>query len=334
MTTQNSGELLRAFADIGNADGPSVGSKAASLGELHRAGASVPPGFVVTTQSFERFMSGLEREQPIRARIAALEADDSAGIAAACKEIRRRIERAPLPEDVRAEIAAAYLGLRNAGLRNGSSPLKIEPPVAVRSSVTREAGAGANGLQETFLWVRGVEGVAHAIRSCWASLYGVESVTHRLRTKVPEAKVAMGVVVQRMVNSQSAGVMFTQSPVTGDRSVIAIEGSWGLGSSVVSGEVTPDQFVVSKATGQIMTRTIAEKQLQHLPDHFGGGVRHEPVPDEEQNLPSLSDAQIAELAKLATSVEQHFGIAQDIEWAFGPDNRKAFLLQSRPTSET
>ncbi len=218
--------------------------------------------------------------------------------------------------------------------RSGYSALKIEPPVAVRSSVTGEPSAegGATGLQDTFLWVRGVEGVAHAIRACWASLYSTESVTNRLRLKLPEIAVAMGVVVQRMVNSQSAGVMFTQSPLTGDRSVIAIEGSWGLGSSVVSGEVTPDQFVVSKATGQIVKRTIAEKQLQHLPDHFGGGVRHEPVPDEEQKLPCLSDAQIAELARLATCVERHYGTAQDIEWAFGPDNRKAFLLQSRPAA--
>ncbi len=114
--------------------------------------------------------------------------------------------------------------------------------------------------------------------------------------------------------------------------MISIEGSWGLGSSVVSGEVTPDQFVVSKATGQIVKRTIAEKQLQHLPDHFGGGVRHEAVPDEEQKVPCLSDAQIAELARLATRVERHYGTAQDIEWAFGPDDRRAFLLQSRPVA--
>ncbi len=144
--------------------------------------------------------------------------------------------------------------------------------------------------------------------------------------------MSMGVVVQRMVNSQSAGVMFTRSPTTGDGSVIAIQASWGLGSSIGSGEVEPDQFVVSKASGEIVKRLIAAKQLQHLPDHFGGGVRHEPVPDEEQKLPCLSDAQIVELARLATRIERHYGIAQDIEWAFGPDQRKAYLLQSRPVT--
>jgi pyruvate,water dikinase len=323
----DSSELLRWFADIGEEDGPRVGNKGASLGELHRAGTLVPPGFVVTTKAFQRFMEGVDREHSIRTRVASLDAEDLAGVASACWDIRRTIERSPLPDELRSAIAYAY-----PGLRTNYSALKLEPPVAVRSSITGDTSseAGATGMPDTFLWVRGVEGVAHAVRACWASLYSAESVTHRLRQKLSESNVGMGVVVQRMVNSQSAGIMFTQSPLTGDRSVIAIEGSWGLGSSVVSGEVTPDRFVVSKATGQIVKRTIAEKQLQHLPDHFGGGVRHEPVPDEEQKLPCLSDAQITELARLATCVERHYGAAQDIEWAFGPDDRKAFLLQSRP----
>jgi len=133
-----------------------------------------------------------------------------------------------------------------------------------------------------------------------------------------------------MVNSRCSGVMFTRSPTTGDRSVIAIEGSWGLGSSVVSGEVTPDRFVVSKVTGEISSRAISEKLVQHLPDHFGGGVRHEPVPDEHQKLPCLTDAQIAELAQIAKRVERHYGSAQDIEWAIAHEEHGAYLLQSRP----
>lgn len=323
----SSSELLRWFADIGAADRPGVGGKGASLGELHRAGVLVPPGFVVTAQAFQRFMSGLEREQPIRARVAALDPGNIAGIDATCRDIRRDIERAALPEELLRSISDAYQALRK-----GSTSQRFDAPVAVRSSIASESSAEADltGLQDTYLWVRGVEGVVHAVRSCWASLYSTDSVIHRLRLRVPEACVSMGVVVQRMVNSQSAGVMFTQSPTTGDRSVVAIQASWGLGSSIVSGEVTPDQFVVSKATGEIVKRQIAEKQLQHLPDHFGGGVRHEPVPDEEQNLPCLSDAQIVELARLAARIESHYGVAQDIEWAFGPDDRKAYLLQSRP----
>ncbi len=326
--------LLRWFADIGLADRPSVGGKGASLGELQRAGISVPAGFVVTTSAFERLLAALEREEPIRKRVASLDANDLPAVTGVCKEIRRRIETSPLPLGLQEAIAEGYRALSAGGsdAASGGDRRSADSPVAIRSSATSEDSAEASfaGLQDTYLWVRGVEGAVHAVRSCWASLYNVESVSYRLRLKMPEDNVAMGVVIQRMVNSQCSGVMFTRSPTTGDRSVIAIEGSWGLGSSIVSGEVTPDKFVVSKVTGEISSRTISEKLVQHLPDHFGGGVRHEPVPDEHQKLPCLTDAQIAELTQIAKRVERHYGSAQDIEWAIAHEERGAYLLQSRP----
>jgi pyruvate,water dikinase len=140
----------------------------------------------------------------------------------------------------------------------------------------------------------------------------------------------MGVVVQRMVHSHCSGVMFTRSPTTGDRSVIAIEGSWGLGSSIVSGEVTPDKFVVSKVTGEIVNRTVSDKLIQHLPDAIAGGVRQEPVPENQRKAPCLTDDQIAELTQVAKRVERHYGSAQDIEWAIAQGERGVYLLQSRP----
>jgi pyruvate,water dikinase len=323
MTMRVGSPFVRWFASVGLGDRPAVGGKGASLGELDRAGIRVPPGFVVTTAAFERLLATQDQDGSIRERIAGLDPNDLPGVTNACNEIRERIELAPLPTELRAAIIEACRELNEAA---------SDIPVAVRSSATSEDSADASfaGLQDTYLWVRGAEGVLHCVRSCWASLYSVESVSYRLRLKLPEQQVAMGVVVQRMVNSQCSGVMFTRSPTTGDRSVVAIEGSWGLGSCIVSGEVTPDKYVVSKVTGEIVNRTVSEKLLQHLPDAIAGGVRHEPVPEDKRSAPCLTDAQLAELVQIAKRVERHYGSAQDIEWAIAHGERGVYLLQSRP----
>jgi pyruvate, water dikinase len=333
-TTQNHAQV-RWFAEIGLADEPRVGAKAAGLGELQRAGIRVPPGFVVTTSAFERALDALDRAELFRPRISCLALDDIDGIARVCREIRQQIDGTPLPVDLHAAIADAYRALSLNPAARGAQR-EADLPVAVRSSVTSQSAEGTDASSDsphdTFLWVRGTEGVLHAVRSCWASLYRVESVTHRLRRNLPESHVSMGVVVQRMVNSQCSGVMFTRCLATGDHSLITIEGCWGLGSGIVSGDLKPDRFVVSKVTGEIVKRVIAEKRMQHLPDHFGGGVRDEAVPADHQKAPCLTDAQIAELAQLARLVERRFGAPQDIEWAIDRDERDPVLLQCR--SET
>jgi pyruvate, water dikinase len=208
-------------------------------------------------------------------------------------------------------------------------------PVAVRSSATSEDGAADSfaGLHDTYLWVRGADRVRDAVRRCWASLYSVESVTYRLRRGISETDLAMAVVVQQMVDARSSGVMFTRSPLTGDRSVVAIDASWGLGSAVVSGEVTPDAFVVSKVTGEIARRTIATKARWHRPHPDGHGVVEGDVPDDLRDTPSISDEEIAELVSVARAVEAHHGCPQDIEWAVSrtaPHAEALVLLQSRP----
>jgi pyruvate,water dikinase len=204
----------------------------------------------------------------------------------------------------------------------------------VRSSATSEDSAEASfaGLQDTRLCVQGIEAVLQALRACWASLYSRESVSYRLRLQLPEGQVAMGVVVQRMLASRASGVMFTRSPLTGDRSVIVIEGSVGLGSAMVSGEVTPDKYVVNKVTGEIVQRTVSAKAVRHVAA-FDGGVRIEPIGDAEQRLPALGDDEVRELAALGKQVERHYGAPQDIEWAIAPDERggeRIHVLQSRP----
>jgi phosphoenolpyruvate synthase/pyruvate phosphate dikinase len=316
-----SSEIIGWFADIGLSDRPTVGGKGGSLGELKRAGIPVPPGFVVRTAAFERFLSALEKDEPIRSRVEALGSHELDKILALSQELRARIERAPLPDDVNSEILAAYSELCG---RDSN------PPLAVRSSATTEDAADASfaGLQDTYLWTIGAQATLRCVRSCWASLYSTPSITYRRKREMPESSVAMAVVVQAMVNAQKAGVMFTRSPMTGDRSVVTIEGAWGLGSSVVSGEVTPDRFVIGKITGEISVREISDKHVQQLPAP-GGGIQDVETPEELRRVPCLSDAEITALRDIARKVERHYGRPQDIEWAIDHAG-EIRLLQSRP----
>lgn len=313
-------EVIGWFADIGLGDRPQVGGKGGSLGELQRAGIAVPPGFVVKTGAFERFIVNLEREFPIRSRIEALQPEALDEIRACCGEVRARVEAAALPPDVLAEISAAH-----SELCSGSAP------VAVRSSATTEDAVDASfaGLQDTYLWVTNLPEVLEKVRSCWASLYSLESVSYRRKKGLPEAGVAMAVVVQKMVNARTAGVMFTRSPLTGDRSVITVEGAWGLGSAVVGGEVTPDRWVVGKVTGEISVREISDKHIQHIPAS-GGGIESVALATEQRQMACLSDAELQALRQIGRKVERHYGRPQDIEWAVEHGSNEILLLQSRP----
>jgi pyruvate,water dikinase len=314
------------FADVGLTDRPTVGGKGGSLGELISAGLDVPPGFVVRTGAFERFIQALDLEAPIRAPIEALDPADLGTVAAVTAAVRERIENAALPAalpaGVEEDIRSAYASLcaDEAGL-----------PVAVRSSATTEDAEDASfaGLQDTYLWVIGAEQTVEMVRRCWASLYSAESICYRRKRGLPEAGVAMGVVVQRMVNARSAGVMFTRSPTTGDRSVITIEGAWGLGNAVVSGEVTPDRWVIGKLTDEITVRDISAKHIEQLPK-AGGGIEDVPLPADRQSAPCLSDDELVTLKDIAQRAEKHYGRPQDIEWAVERETGRIYLLQSRP----
>jgi pyruvate,water dikinase len=307
------------FAEVGIADRPTVGGKGGSLGELTRAGIAVPPGFVVTTSAFERFLEALEAREPVRAKVAALDAEDLGAVTALSEALRRRVVEEPMPAEIEQAIRAAYAEL---------SP--GHEPVAVRSSATTEDAEDASfaGLQDTFLWVTTEHQMVERVRECWGSLYSVESMTYRLKHGLPEDGVAMAVVVQRMVDAMCAGVMFTRSPTTGDKSVIVVEGAWGLGSAVVSGEVTPDRWVVGKITGEISVRDISDKHARQVPAPEGG--IHE-VANEAAvaTQPCLTDEQLMALREVGRKVERHYGRPQDIEWALD-EAGALFLLQSRP----
>lgn len=312
------------FADIGLDDRPKVGGKGGSLGELERAGITVPPGFVVRTEAFEDFIEALERRGAVRARVEGLIADELEGMRAVSRELRARIEETPMPPELQQQIRDAYARL-------GESGPAPAPAVAVRSSATTEDAADASfaGLQDTYLWVGEADAVIAKIRSCWASLYSVESLNYRRRQGIAESAVAMAVVVQVMVDARTAGVMFTRSPLSGDRSVITIEGAWGLGSALVGGEVTPDHWVVGKITGEISVRDISDKAIRHA-QAPAGGVEELPVEESQRREPCLSDEELQSLRAIGRQIERHYGRPQDIEWAIDRHTRQIMLLQSRP----
>jgi pyruvate, water dikinase len=202
-----------------------------------------------------------------------------------------------------------------------------EPAVAVRSSAIGEDSAETTfaGLQDTYLWVQGVDAVCAAVRDCWASLDNPEAVAYRKRMGI-EHKPAMGVTVQLMVDAAVSGVMFTCNPVSGDPSTVAVNASWGLGLAVVGGEVTPDEYRVSKVTGEVLHRAIGPKRIE-----YGRGGERSAVPAERQDVACLDEQRLGELVEVARRVERHFGSHQDIEWAIDREG-ELFLLQSRPVT--
>ena len=316
-----SSENVSWFAAITLKDRPAVGGKGGSLGELTRAGIDVPPGFVLRTSAFDRFLNALEKQEPIRPQVEAPSEHELERIRSLSERLRSRFESMAIPDELQAELAAAHADL---------CAEASEAPLAIRSSATTEDAEDASfaGLQDTYLWVTGAEAALRSVRSCWASLYSVPSIAYRRKHAIPESGVSMAVVVQRMVDARSSGVMFTRSPLTGDRSVITIEGAWGLGSAVVSGEVTPDRFVIAKITGEISVREIRDKHVRHAPLPGGDTVELE-NPEELRHAPCVSDEELSALRDIARKVEQHYGRPQDIEWAIDRSG-KIFLLQSRP----
>jgi pyruvate,water dikinase len=307
---------------------PLVGGKCSSLGELIHAGVRVPPGFALTTEGYRRFMAeaGLDRE--VAALLAGADPADLDAVEAASARIRAAIEAQPFSTEIEDLVAEAY---RKLALRCGLPAV----PVAVRSSATAEdlPGASFAGQQDTFLWIRGVDEVLLHVRRCISSLYTGRAIAYRANKGFAGGDVAISVGVQKMANSYTAGVMFTIHPANGDRSVIVIDSNFGFGESVVSGEVTPDHFVVNKITLDIIDRTVSTKERCYTVDPKTQTSRAVEVPFERQRVQSLIDDEITELAWMGKQIEKHYGRPMDIEWAVDkdlPSGGNIFILQARP----
>ena len=278
----------------------------------------MPPGFALASSAFEA--TGLATE--IDRRLAGLDSGDLEAVRSTSAAVGELVRHASVPARIRAEVEDRYDALPGAS-----------PPVAVRSSAVGEDSAEATfaGQQETYLWVCGADRVCDAVRDCWASLYSPEAISYRARIGDAGRAPAMGVAVQLMVDAEVSGVMFTCNPVTGDPSSVAVNASWGLGLAVVGGEVTPDEYRVSKVTGEVLQRTLGPKQVEYLPDPAGGGTIRADVPVERQGVACLEHAQLAALLDVGRRVERHFGGHQDVEWAIDRDG-ELHLLQSRPVT--
>jgi pyruvate,water dikinase len=316
-------QAVRRFADLRVGDVDYAGGKGANLGELTAAGLPVPPGFVVGAPAYATFCE----ETGLRARLdellAKVDVEDTAALAAAAEQARALVDQTPMSGWLEAEIRSAYAELARAD---------DQAPVAVRSSATAEDTASASfaGMNETFLNVRGADSVIDAVRSCWRSLFGARTVYYRGLRGFSQAAMDIAVVVQRQIQSTRAGVMFTVNPASGDRAQLVIEGALGLGEAVVSGSVSPDRYLVDKATLAIRAREVHHKELiiESTPD---GGTVTRALSEDDALAPVLSDEEVVTLASLGRQIEEHYGTPQDTEWAFDPDGA-AWMLQSRPVT--
>jgi pyruvate,water dikinase len=305
-----------------------VGGKCASLGELIGAGVRVPPGFALTTEGYRRFMADGGIDGELRAQLAHVDARDLEALEAISARIRALIEAQPFAIDIEDDVAECY---RKLALRSCMPGV----PVAVRSSATAEdlAGASFAGQQDTYLWVRGIDEVLQHMRRCISSLYTARAIAYRANKGFADDGLAISVGVQKMANAYTAGVMFTIHPANGDRSVIVIDSNFGFGESVVSGEVTPDHFVVNKITLDIIERVVSTKELCYTVDARTQTSRATEVPFERQTVQSLIDDEITELAWMGKRIEKHYGQPMDIEWAIDKDlpaGGNIFILQARP----
>jgi len=307
---------------------PMVGGKNANLGEMVNAGIRVPPGFAVTSRGFQSYMEGAGLWRLVRERLAAMPSDDLKSVAGAGAEIRQAILSTPIPNDIRAEIVSAYTSLCE---RCGKSDL----PVAVRSSATAEdlAEASFAGQQDTYLWIWGKDAVVTATHQCWASLFTDRAITYRMKAGFPQDGVYISVGIQKMVNSRSAGVMFTVDPITGDRSRITIDANWGFGESIVQGMVSPDSFILAKRPLSIKQSVIGQKDQMFVAN--GCGTMVTAVPSDQQVIPCVSVSEVMEIAEMGLRIEKHYGCPQDIEWAIDRDlpfPENIFSTQSRPVT--
>jgi pyruvate, water dikinase len=315
------------FEDYQPADKPRVGGKCASLGEMIEAGLPVPPGFALTTEAYHTLREHSEMRSKVNRALNEIDLRDPVGLRRTSRFVRSLIEAVPMDPDIEADIRAAYRALCE---RCGVDDV----PVAVRSSATAEdlPDASFAGQQDTFLWITGADAVVENVRRCWSSIFTDRAISYRHETGHDHEIISMSVGIQKMVQPKAAGVAFTLNPSDGDRSQVAIDSSWGFGEAVVSGEVTPDNFLVDKVMLEIVKRTISPKVTEYRLN--GAGVV-EPceVDPERQTLPSLTDDEIKAVATMAKRAERHYGWPQDVEWAIDrhlPDGDNVILLQSRP----
>lgn len=310
------------FKDVDKDDISSVGGKGANLGEMVKAGFPVPNGFVVTAGAYFYFLDKNNLKDKIKELIDRMDVHKSTSLQSASDQIRKLINLSPVPEDLARQIMLSYLKLGN------------NTPVAVRSSATAEdlPDASFAGQQETFLNVIGEANVVNRVRNAFASLFTPRAIFYRVEKKFDHFKVGIAVPVQKMIQSDTSGVMFTINPVNNDKSVVIVEAIWGLGELIVQGSVTPDHYEVLKRTHKIAVKQINRQAVKMVRNQKEAMVENliQPVPAKLQKSQKISDKIIVEIAKLGMKLQEHYFFPQDSEWAVAKG--KIYIIQTRPVT--
>jgi pyruvate,water dikinase len=304
--------FVRDFSTLSKADVAIAGGKGASLGEMTKAGIPVPPGFVVVRDAFDRFLEQTGLLEEIGKELAPIRYEDTVSIERASRIVQALIIDEEFPGTLGAEILEAFDAL-------GAEF------VAVRSSATAEDGADASwaGELESYLNTPR-ESLLQNVQKCWASLYSPRAIVYRNEKGMTNMPVSVAVVVQKMVQSEAAGISFTVHPVTKDRDQMIIEACWGLGEMIVGGMVTPDSYIVQKSTGEIIDVHQADQDVMLMRGKEGNTQ----IPVLDSSKQKLDEVQIRSIASICQTIEQHYGFPCDIEWAM--EKGEFFIVQSRP----
>ncbi len=308
------------FNEVTKEDVGIVGGKGANLGEMTRAGFPVPPGFIVTAAAYYHYLQENHLDEEIQHILNEVTYEDQKSLEQASEKIKKLILQGKMSEELAREITSAYDTLGE----------KQDLLVAVRSSATAEdlPTASFAGQQETFLNVKGKENVLQKVKQSWASLFDARAIFYRHENQYDHFKIGIAIPVERMIESEASGVMFTVDPVTNDRSKITIEAIYGLGEMIVQGQVTPDHYEVDKNTLTILAKKIAPQTAKFI--KLGPENKVVKVTSHEQNVQKITDEEITQLAKLGQQLEEHYHFPQDAEWAV--ENGKIYLVQTRPVT--
>ena len=320
---------IKWFDEIGKEDVGIVGGKGANLGELTSFGLPVPPGFCVTASGYTKFIKYAELDEVVKLLMEAVDVEDVDELTNASKEIQTKIKEKEFDPELKEEILSAYREFsENIGVK--------DPEVAVRSSATAEdlPDASFAGQQDTYLHISGEEELLNHIRDCFASLWTSRAIYYREKQNYDHFDVALSVVIQKMVNSEKSGVMFTANPINNSKDEMMINASYGLGEAVVSGIVTPDEYIIDKKTKKVIEKNISEKEYMVIKNEDGVGTRVVNVKDilgaDAVKSEALSPKELDTLVERGLKVEKLYGSVQDTEWGFDRDTKEFYFLQSRP----
>ena len=293
-----------------------AGGKGASLGEMIGAGFPVPPGFVVLAEAFEKYLKKSDIGVEIESALRKVKSEDTESVEEAAEVIRHLIHRTKMSSDLQQEILTAHKKL-------------AAKYVAVRSSATAEDSKIDSWAGELESYLNTTEeNLLARVRDCWTSLFTPRAIFYRYARKLEKKKISIAVVVQKMIESEVAGVAFSVHPITKDYNQMIIEAGWGLGESIVLGKITPDSYVIDKDKEKIVDLNVSEQEKMIMRRGDEGGVEEVSVPADKQNKQKLAAEKIIELAQIVKKVEKHYSSPQDVEWALAED--KLYVVQARP----